>query len=64
MVCKYLFEMTESEISYWNMRTKGVKSAQEIKVLSFTGCIANNKDMCPKKKIKGKVTPHCWRFVN
>lgn len=63
MACKYLFEMNESAIEYWNMRTKSVKSAQSIEVLSFSGCIAENKTLCPKKKIKGKVTPHCWRMI-
>ena len=64
MTCKNLFEMTESNVSYWNMKTKGVKSAHEIDVLSFVGCIAENKHCCPKTKIKGKATPHCWRIIN
>jgi len=62
MVCKYLFEMTESDIDYWNMRKKGVKEAHNLEVLSFVGCTAPNTNSCLKTKIKGKVTPHCWRY--
>ena len=56
MVCEYLFEAKEENI-FWH--TPEFK--HNLKVLSFNACIAENKDVCPKTKIKGKVTPHCWR---
>ena len=62
MACKYLFEMHESDIEYWNMKKHGVKSAHQLETLSFAACVAKGEDSCPKKRIKGKITPHCWRI--
>lgn len=60
MACEYLFEMTKEKI-FWNAQIMGVEFKHSLTVLSLTACIAKNKDVCPKTKIKGKVTPHCWR---
>jgi hypothetical protein len=60
--CKYFFEhQGRLDITYYNMRKKGVKIAHDLNVLSITACTAQNDSMCPKKHgdMKGKVTPQC-----
>ena len=59
MTCKFLLPIFTHEISYC---VDGQSIEPELKVLSIIGCTANSNDDCPKEKIKGKITAHCWRF--
>lgn len=50
MVCKYLFDIKTAD---------GLEDPQNY--YDVVAC-RDPDDKCPKKKIRHKLTPHCWRL--
>ena len=64
--CRYYFEhLGKLDVTYWNMRKKGIKLAHALEVISLTACVAPDEIDCPKKNgdMKGKVSPQCRNIV-